>query len=144
MADENIVIPELNEKKTKEVKKKDNKIKGKRKALMIVTIVLFFISFAFSAFTIYYLLDIFFTKDNAASAIGFILYLLTFGWITYLPALGTSIAGVCTGAIASRSSSKKIKTTSIIFLILNIIILIAIVIAGIIILLFPSAIIKSE
>ena len=111
---------------------------NKKKSVMIVSICMLIVSLIFSAITLYFLLKLVNNEDKAISAIGFIIFLFTYGWMTYIPAVATSIAGIVTGSHDTHSSSKTIKAISVIFLILNILLFIALVLLVFLVLVFPA------
>ena len=133
--DEEIIMPELDTNR-QEVKKP---VENKRTGFMVTAIIMFFVGLGFFAVTLFYVFSIFLAKDQTSAAVGFILYIFTLGWITYIPAVVLSIIGVCMGAAGIKSTKKANKVTSIIFLVLNSLILAATVLIGFILIIFPSA-----
>lgn len=113
-------------------------IHDERKGLMIASIILFFIALAFFAGTVFYIFDSMLTGDKNTNLLGFLLFIVTTGWITFLPALLLSIAAICTSRFGLKSTSKTIKRTCLIFLILSSVLLFSLVIIGILVGLFPS------
>lgn len=116
-------------------------IHDQRKGLMIASIILFTIALAFFAGTVFYIFDSMLTGDKNTNALGFVLFLVTTGWITYLPSLLLSIACICTSRFGLKSTSKPIRITCLVFLILSSVLLFALILIGILVALFPSILI---
>ena len=134
--DEEIVMPDLNNNNQTQQKKP---VEDKRTGVMVTSIVMFSIGICFFAITLFYVFSIFLASDRTSAAISFILYIITMGWITYIPTVVMAIIGVCMGAAGVKSTKKSNKVTSIVFLVLNSILLAAILFIGFALLLFPSA-----
>jgi len=114
-----------------------NEKKAIKKGLMISTIITFSLSLAFFIFTLIYILDIL-DGDQLGKAFGFAIFVVTVGWVTFLPALGLAIASIITAANGLNSLDKKVKKTCLVFLILSIILLLSIVALGVLVVLIPK------
>lgn len=112
-------------------------IHDKRKGLMISSIILFSLSLIFFIGTVIFIFQNMLTGDKNTDILGFVLFLITTGWISYLPALILAIAGVCTSRFGLKSTSKTIKNTCLVFLILSALLLTALILLGIFISFFP-------
>lgn len=132
--DEEIIIPDLDAHRQEVKKPKEDK----RTGFMVTTIIMFFVGICFFAITMFYVFSIFLAKDQTSAAVGFIIYIFTLGWVTYIPAVVLSIIGICMGAAGIKSTKKANKVVSIIFLVLNSLVLTATVFIGFALLLFPS------
>ena len=128
----------MEEKEKENVLERPKSITDKRKGLMISSIITFCLWLGFFIFAFVYLLNIFLSKDKNTQALEFVLFLVTIGWVSYIPALGLSIASICTSRFGLKSTDKKIKTTCLILLILSIILLVAVVFLGIVVAFFPT------
>ncbi len=133
--DEEIIMPDLSNHQQEQPRKP---VENKRTGFMVTAIVMFAVGICFFAVTAFYVFSIFLANDKTGAAIGFILYVVTLGWVTYIPTVVLSIIGVCMGAAGVKSTKKANKVTSIIFLVLNSLLLASIVFIGIALTLFPS------
>lgn len=132
--DEEIVMPDLGNNQPQEKKPVENKRTGS----MVTSIVMFAVGICFFAVTLFYVFSIFLAGDQTSAAVSFIFYIITLGWITYIPTVVLSIIGICMGASGIKSTKKANKVTSIIFVVLNSILLAAILFIGFALMLFPS------
>ena len=105
---------------------------------MIVSIVMFCLACVFGGLTLYFLMKLINLEDEAKTIFWFFMFLFTYSWLTFITAFICSVAGVCTAGFGSKSNSKAIKITSIIFLILNILMLIAVLTLAIIVIILPT------
>lgn len=112
-------------------------IHDKRKGLMITSIIMFTLGLGFLIGTFIYSFENMLTGDKTTNALGLLLFLVTMGWVTYLPSLIFSIAGVCVSRFGLKSTSKAIRITCLVFLILNALIILALVVLGLIIAFIP-------
>ena len=68
-------------------------------------------------------------SNNGWEVLGFILYLITFGWISIIPAAALHIASLCCSISSVKSSSKTYRVFSIIIMVLSIISLVALLVS---------------
>ena len=99
-----------------------NRPKELKTGLMIGGLISFFLSMCFMAVTVFFLLQTYSSNSDAQKAVTFIVFILTIGWISYIP-----------GVV-----SKGQKAVGIIFTILTIIIIIAYLFIAIYIMSLPS------
>ena len=99
------------------------KQKKKRKiGPFVASIITLVLTFVFMGLSILFFLQTFTSAGSSWERFWlFFLYLITgIGFITFIPALGLSIASLCCSIIACKSSSKGIKGVSIAILVLSI------------------------
>ena len=106
--------------------------------LMIGGLISFFLSMCFMAVTVFFLLQTYSSNSDAQKAVTFIVFILTTGWISYIPGVVCSIISLCLHPFVIKSSSKGQKAVGIIFTILTIIIIIAYLFIAIYIMSLPS------
>lgn len=87
---------------------------------------------------LYFLLQTYSSNSDAQKAVTFIVFILTIGWISYIPGVVCSIISLCLHPFVIKSSSKGQKAVGIIFTILTIIIIIAYLFIAIYIMSLPS------
>ena len=105
---------------------------------MIGGLISFFLSMCFMAVTVFFLLQTYSSNSDAQKAVTFIVFILTTGWISYIPGVVCSIISLCLHPFVIKSSSKGQKAVGIIFTILTIIIIIAYLFIAIYIMSLPS------
>ena len=115
-----------------------NEPKELKTGLMIGGLISFFLSMCFMAVTVYFLLQTYSSNNDAQKAVTFIVFILTTGWISYIPGVVCSIISLCLNPFVIKSSSKGQKAVGIIFTILTIIIIIAYLFIAIYIMSLPS------
>ena len=106
--------------------------------LMIGGLISFFLSMCFMAVTVFFLLQTYSSNSDVQKAVTFIFFILTTGWISYIPGVVCSIISLCLHPFVIKSSSKGQKAVGIIFTILTIIIIIAYLFIAIYIMYLPS------
>ena len=97
------------------------KPKELRTGLLIGGLITFFISICFLTITfsfIYQTLDV---STEANQAFSFLLFVLTYGWLTYIPGVLFAIIALILNPFVIRSQSKGQKAVGIIFTILSVI-----------------------
>ena len=92
---------------------------------MIGGLVAFFLAACFLAFTVYFLVDTYSSDNDAQKAVTFIVFILSVGWISYIPGAVCSIISLCLHPFVIKSDSKVQKTIGIIFTILSILMILA-------------------
>lgn len=92
---------------------------------MIGGLVAFFLALCFLAFTVYFLVDTYSSDNDAQKAVTFIVFILSVGWISYIPGAVCSIISLCLHPFVIKSDSKVQKTIGIIFTILSILMILA-------------------
>lgn len=92
---------------------------------MIGGLVTFFLAICFLAFTVYFLFQTYSTDNDAQKVVTFIVFILSVGWISYIPGAICSIISLCLNPFVIKSVSKKQKVVGIIFTILSAIIILA-------------------
>lgn len=115
-----------------------NEPKELKTGLMIGGLISFFLSMCFMAVTVYFLLQTYSSNSDAQKAVTFIVFILSIGWISYIPGVVCSIISLCLHPFVIKSSSKGQKAVGIIFTILTIIIIIAYLFIAIYIMSLPS------
>ena len=116
-----------------------NEPKELKTGLMIGGLISFFLSMCFMAVTVYFLLQTYSSNSDAQKAVTFIVFILSIGWISYIPGVVCSIISLCLHPFVIKSSSKgQKKAVGIIFTILTIIIIIAYLFIAIYIMSLPS------
>ncbi len=104
--------------------------KSIKKGPFIASLICFVLGTIFTIVYVFHYTDILTSATSNINTFGLvILYLILFGWIYLVPAIGLIIASICTSSISIKSQSKKIKSTAYVFLILSIIILISLIIS---------------
>ena len=93
--------------------------------LMIGGLITFFLAMCFMAFTLYFLFQTYSTNNDAQKAVTFIVFILSIGWISYIPGVICSIISLCLHPFVIKSTSKGQKAVGIIFTILSVFILLA-------------------
>lgn len=115
-----------------------NEPKELKTGLMIGGLISFFLSMCFMAVTVFFLLQTYSSNSDAQKAVTFIVFILSIGWISYIPGVVCSIISLCLHPFVIKSSSKGQKAVGIIFTILTIIIIIAYLFIAIYIMSLPS------
>ena len=105
--------------------------------LMIGGLIAFFLAACFLAYTLYFLGSTYSEKD-VAKALTFVVFILTIGWISFIPGAICSIVSLCLHPFVIKSSSKKQKIVGIIFTILSILMVLAFFAIAIYIMVLPN------
>ncbi len=117
-----------------------DKSKSSKKGLMITGIVLFGLSVAFLIFTIVLTLAVFTDIEHeSASAFTLILFVVAYGFYSFLPGILLAIASIVVNALARGSSDTKYKKIANIFTILSVVLLLIYIIFCLIIFLVPNS-----
>ncbi len=119
----------------------------KHKGAFIASIICVVVSIVFTALS-YYVLGSFLIKQGQTNsqleaAIGlmaFVLYMFTFGLVTFVPALGTAIASLCTSIRCWSSSVKTFKAFGIVIFIISLLLLLALI-AIVVLFMLPSVLV---
>ena len=90
------------------------------KGTTIASIIVFVISFILLAICLITYIDVMTSKDKVLS---WLAYLLTIGWMTYIPGLILSVTSVILGSLARKSTIPKQKKLANIFFLLSLILL---------------------
>ena len=106
--------------------------------LMIGGLIAFFLALCFMAFTIYYVFQTYSSDNDAQKAITFIVFILSIGWISYIPGVICSIISLCLHPFVIKSTSKIQKAIGIIFTILSILLILAFLAIAIYIIALPN------
>lgn len=108
-----------------------NKPQDLKTGTMIGGLITFFLALCFMAFTLYYLFQTYSSNNDAQRAVTFIIFMLSIGWISYIPGVICSIISLCLHPFVIRSTSKGQKAIGIIFTFLSVIMVIAYLAIGI-------------
>ncbi len=106
---------------------------------MIGGLVTFFLSVCFLIFTLYFLFITYSSDNNAQNAVTFVVFILSIGWMSYIPGAICAIISLCLNPFVIKSSSKKQKVIGIIFTILSVILILAFLIIAIYIITLPNS-----
>ena len=106
--------------------------------LMIGGLIAFFLALCFMAFTIYYVFQTYSSDNDAQKVITFIVFILSIGWISYIPGVICSIISLCLHPFVIKSTSKIQKAIGIIFTILSILLILAFLVIAIYIIALPN------
>lgn len=102
-----------------------NKPQELKTGLMIGGLISFFLALCFMASTVYFIYQTYNSVDNAQQAVTFIVFILSVGWISYIPGVLCSIISLCLNPFVIKSSSKGQKAVGIIFTILSVLMILA-------------------
>lgn len=117
----------------------NQKPKELKTGLLIGGMVTFFLSLCFLAVTVYFIFQTYSTNNDAEKAITFILFILTFGWMSYIPGVICSIFSLCLNAFVIKSDSKTQKILGIILTLISAILIIAYLFIAIYIISLPNS-----
>ncbi len=117
----------------------NQKPKELKTGLLIGGMVTFFLSLCFLAVTVYFIFQTYSTNNDAEKAITFILFILTFGWMSYIPGVICSIFSLCLNAFVIKSDSKIQKILGIILTLISVILIIAYLFIAIYIISLPNS-----
>ena len=117
---------------------KQEKPKELKTGMMIGGLITFFLSLCFFLYTLYYLFQTYNPDDSVQQALTFIVFILTIGWISFIPGIICSIISLCLNPFVIRSTSKGQKAVGIIFTILSVLMIIAFLFIAIYISALPS------
>ena len=117
---------------------KPEKPKELKTGLMIGGLIAFFLAICFMAFTLYYLFENYSSDNDAQKAVTFIVFIMSIGWISYIPGVICSIVSLCLHPFVIKSSSKGQKAVGIIFTILSIFLILAFLAIAIYIMALPN------
>lgn len=106
--------------------------------LMIGGLIVFFLSMCFMAFTLYFLFQTYSSDDDVQKAVTFIVFILSFGWMSYIPGVICSIISLCLHPFVIKSTSKGQKAVGIIFTILSVLFILAYLFIAIYIMALPN------
>ena len=107
--------------------------------LMIRGLITFFLAVCFMLFTLYFLFKTYSSDNNAQKAVTFIVFILSIGWISYIPGIICGIISLCLNPFVIKSTSKAQKAIGIIFTILSVLIVLAYFAIAIYVMALPSA-----
>lgn len=96
----------------------ENKPQELKTGLMIGGLITFFLAIGFLIFTLNYLFQTYSADDSAQKALTFVVFILSIGWISYIPGVICSIASLCMNPFVIKSSSMAQKIVGIVFTIL--------------------------
>ena len=102
-----------------------NKPQELKTGLMIGGLISFFLALCFIGSTVYFIYQTYNSVDNAQQAVTFIVFILSDGWISYIPGALCSIISLCLNPFVIKSSSKGQKAVGIIFTILSVLLILA-------------------
>lgn len=115
-----------------------NKPEDLKTGYMIGGLITFFLAICFLAFTMYYLFQTYSSDNDTQKAVTFIVFILSVGWISYIPGAVCSIISICLNPFVIKSTSKKQKTVGIIFTILSALMVLAYLVIAIYVTALPS------
>ncbi len=115
-----------------------NKPQDLKTGLMISGLIVFFLAICFIAFTLYFTFQTYSSNDGVQKAVTFIIFILSVGWISYVPGAICSIISLFLHAFVIKSTSKAQKTIGIIFTLLSILLILAYLAIAIYIITFPN------
>ena len=122
-------IKKQNDEENKGAQQSQTKVQNKpqelKTGLMIGGLISFFLALCFMASTVYFIYQTYNSVDNAQQAVTFIVFILSVGWISYIPGVLCSIISLCLNPFVIKSSSKGQKAVGIIFTILSVLMILA-------------------
>lgn len=90
---------------------------------LIASIVFFAFAFILLAVSFYCLIDM--LNDENTKALGFVIFILTIGWIVYLPGAFLNVVAICLCfAALKRTAPGKLKIVAKIFTILSVVLIV--------------------
>ena len=96
----------------------ENKPQELKTGLMIGGLITLFLAIGFLIFTLNYLFQTYSADDSAQKALTVVVFILSIGWISYIPGVICSIASLCMNPFVIKSSSMAQKIVGIVFTIL--------------------------
>ena len=117
----------------------ENKPQELKTGLMIGGLITFFLAICFLIFTLYFIFQTYSSDNDAQKAVTFIIFILTVGWISYIPGAICSIISLCLHAFVIKSTSKGQKAVGIIFTILSVLMILVFLVIAIYISLLPNS-----
>ena len=102
-----------------------NKPKELKTGLMIGGLISFFLSMCFMAVTVFFLLQTYSSNSDVQKAVTFIVFILTVGWLSYIPGVISAIISLCLFPFVIKSTSKTQKAVGVIFTILSVLMILA-------------------
>lgn len=103
----------------------ENKPQDLKTGLMIGGLITFFITICFMVFTLHFLFQTYSTNNDVQKAVTFIVFILTVGWLSYIPGVISAIISLCLFPFVIRSTSKTQKAVGVIFTILSVLMILA-------------------
>ncbi len=103
----------------------ENKPQDLKTGLMIGGLITFFITICFMVFTLHFLFQTYSTDNDVQKAVTFIVFILTVGWLSYIPGVISAIISLCLFPFVIRSTSKTQKAVGVIFTILSVLMILA-------------------
>lgn len=117
---------------------KESKPQELKTGLMIGGLITFFLTICFLAYTVYYLVQTYSANDSVQNAVSFIVFVLTVGWISYIPGAICSIISLCLFPFVIKSTSKAQKAIGIIFTILSVLMILVFLIIAVYVTILPN------
>ena len=103
----------------------ENKPQDLKTGLMIGGLITFFITICFMVFTLHFLFQTYSTDNDVQKAVTFIVFILTVGWLSYIPGVISAIISLCLFPFVIKSTSKTQKVVGVIFTILSVLMILA-------------------
>ncbi len=103
----------------------ENKPQDLKTGLMIGGLITFFITICFMVFTLHFLFQTYSTDNDVQKAVTFIVFILTVGWLSYIPGVISAIISLCLFPFVIKSTSKTQKAVGVIFTILSVLMILA-------------------
>ena len=103
----------------------ENKPQDLKTGLMIGGLITFFITICFMVFTLHFLFQTCSTDNDVQKAVTFIVFILTVGWLSYIPGVISAIISLCLFPFVIKSTSKTQKAVGVIFTILSVLMILA-------------------
>ena len=103
----------------------ENKPQDFKTGLMIGGLITFFITICFMVFTLHFLFQTYSTDNDVQKAVTFIVFILTVGWLSYIPGVISAIISLCLFPFVIKSTSKTQKAVGVIFTILSVLMILA-------------------
>ncbi len=119
--------------------KNENKPQELKTGLMIGGLITFFLAIGFLIFTLSYIFQTYSPDDSAQKALTFVVFILSIGWISYIPGVICSIVSLCMNPFVIKSTSKAQKAVGIIFTILSALLFLAFIAIAIYVSLLTNA-----
>ena len=133
-----VTLDNQNKPENEGVVENQNEPKNLKTGLMIGGLITFFLAMCFMVFTLYYTFQTYSSDNDAQKAVTFIIFILSVGWISYIPGAICSIASLFLHAFVIKSTSKAQKVVGIIFTILSVLFVIAYLAIAIYIMTLPN------
>lgn len=116
-----------------------NKPQNLKTGLMIGGLITFFLGVCFLVITLYFLFQKYSSNDDAQKALTFVFFILSVGWMSFIPGVICSIISLCLHPFVIKSSSKGQKAVGIVFTILSVIMILAFLAIAIYIIALPNS-----